>query len=185
MKMLKKYGLGSAIVALVAMPVVPVTAAEINVNPTPSAFSIEEGEPLWMQDNQDRRRRGYRRHRGVSGGDILVGAAILGTIAVIAGSSNKSDRRRSRDNYPPQRAPQNFPPQNQQGGFIGNDIGSAVHACSDAALQSAGNDYQINQIRSVSRDGQGWRVDGDLIGPQNAGFSCGVSNGGVQFIQLN
>lgn len=181
MKMLKKYSLASAVVAMVAIPVAPVTAAKLNIVSSSQITSFDGAEPVWLDDNQDRRRRGYRRHRGgVSGGDILVGAAILGTIAVIAGSSNRSDRRRN--DYPQQRSRQNFP---QQGGFVVNDIGSAVNACSDAALQSAGNEYQVDQIRSVSRDGQGWRVDGDLIGPNSASFACGVSNGGVQFIQLN
>lgn len=180
MKMLIKYSLASAVAAMVAIPVAPVTAAELNVGPSSQIANINDSEPLWLNDNQDRRRRGYRHRRGVSGGDILVGAAILGTIAVIAGSSNRSDRRRN--DYPQQRSRQNFP---QQGGFAVNDIGGAVNACSDAALQSAGGDYQIEQIRSVSRDGQGWRVDGDLNGPNPASFACGVSNGGVQFIQLN
>lgn len=185
MEMLKKYSLAGAIAAMVAMPVTPVSAAEINVGSSSEISMINDGNSIWLEDNSDGRRRYGRHRRGISGGDILVGAAILGTIAVIAGSSNKSNRR-SRDDYPPQRVPQNFPQQNQQqGGFFVNDIGSAVNACSDAALQSAGNEYQVNQISSVSRDGQGWRVDGNLIGPDQLGFACGVNNGGVQFIQLN
>lgn len=188
MKNLKHISLGSAIFALVAVPVAPVTAADINVVSTHDFSSVDDKTPIWTEDNADRRRRRHRRGR-VRAGDIFTGIAILGGIAIIADAASKSNKR-TRNDYPPQNVPQqNFPqqnfPQNNQGGFGGNDISSAVNICSNAAVQSAGNQYQVNQIRSVTRDGQGWRVEGNLIGPDSAGFSCGVANGNVQFIQLN
>lgn len=194
MKTLKQISLGSAVFALVAVPVAPVTAADINVVSTHDFSSVDDKTPIWTEDNSDGRRRRHRRGR-VSAGDIFTGIAILGGIAIIADAASKSNKR-TRNDYPPQNVPQqnfpqqnfpqqNFPQQNDQNGFGGNDIGSAVNICSNAAVQSAGNQYQVNQIRSVTRDGQGWRVEGNLIGPDSAGFSCGVSNGNVQFIQLN
>lgn len=178
--MLKKPSLAVAAVAIISMPIAPVSAAEFNINTSAKALSYEEGQLDWTEDNADRRRRHRRYRRGrVSAGDIFAGIAILGGIAVIADAASKS-KKRKRDRYDyqqPQRAPQD--------GFGGNDIGTAVNLCSDAALQSAGADYRVDRINSVSQDGNGWRVDGALIGPQSTGFSCGVSNGGVQFIQLN
>lgn len=190
MKTLKKYSMALAVSAMVTMPIAPVTAAEFNPNPSSQSLAFEQGEALWLEDNQDRRRRFRRHRRGVRGGDILVGAAILGGIAILAGSANRN--RRARQEIPqnfPQNNPQNFPQNGQQNfpqnNSQGNDIGNAINICSDAALQSAGNEYNINQIRSVTRDGQGWRVDGDLNGPEAASFACGVSAGDVQFIQIN
>ncbi len=185
MKRLKKYSLATAVISMVAMPIAPVTAAEFNPSIISDASQFErqfeQGEPVWIEDNQDYRRRRFRKHRrGIRGGDILVGAAILGGIAILAGSSN----RKRRDNYnrrSQQRVQQTVP----QANVVSNDIGNAINLCSNAALQSAGSDYNINQIRNVSRDGDGWRVDGDLTGPTAASFACGVTAGNVQFIQLN
>lgn len=190
MKTLKKISLSGAILSITAVPAVPVTAADINVVSSNVPTSIDDQTPVWTEDNADRRRRRHRRGR-VRTGDIFTGIAILGGIAILADAASKSKKRSRNDyprnDYPPQNVPQqNNPPQNSpQGGFGGNDISSAVNICSDAALQSAGEQYQVNQIRSVTRDGQGWRVEGNLIGPNSAGFSCGVTNGNVQFIQLN
>ncbi len=185
MKRLKKYSLATAVVSMVVMPIAPVTAAEFNPIVELGDTSVEQGEPTWIEDNQDRRRRRFRKHRrGIRGGDILVGAAILGGIAILAGSSNRK-RRGDYQRRSPQRAPQNFPQSAPQGNVISNDIGNAINLCSNAALQSAGSEYNINQIRNVSRDGDGWRVDGDLAGPTAASFACGVTAGNVQFIQLN
>lgn len=190
MKTLNKLSLGSAIFGLLVVPITPVTAAEINVISTHDFSTVDDKTPVWTEDNADRRRRRHRRGR-VRAGDVFAGIAILGGIAIIADAASKS-KKRNRKDYPPQDyPPQNYPPQNvpqrnnSQVGFGDNDIGSAVNICSDAALQSAGSQYQVNQIRSVTRDGQGWRVEGSLVGPDQAGFSCGVANGNVQFIQLN
>ncbi len=190
MKTLNKLSLGSAAFGLLAVPITPVMAAEINVISTHDFSTVDDKTPVWTEDNADRRRRRHRRGR-VRAGDVFAGIAILGGIAIIADAASKS-KKRHRNDYPPQSyPPQNYPQQNvpqrnnSQGGFGDNDIGSAVNICSNAALQSAGNQYQVNQIRSVTRDGQGWRVEGSLVGPDQAGFSCGVANGNVQFIQLN
>lgn len=185
MNTLKRLSFGGAIFALLSVPVAPVTAAEINVVSSNDFSEIDDKTPAWTEDNADRRRRRHRRGR-VSAGDVFAGIAILGGIAIIADAASKS-KKRNRNDYPPQNYPQQNVPQqnNSQNGFGNDDIGSAVNICSDAALQSAGNGYQVNQIRSVNRDGQGWRVEGSLVGPDSANFSCGVANGNVQFIQLN
>lgn len=43
------------------------------------------------------RGRGWRRHRGVSAGDVLAGVAIVGGIAAIASAASNNNRRRDRD----------------------------------------------------------------------------------------
>ncbi len=180
MNILEKFSLGSVVFGLLAAPVATATAAEINVDSSHNFSTVDDKTPLWVEDNADRWRRKHRRGR-VRAGDIFTGIAILGGIAIIADAASKS-KKRNRNDYPPQNAQQR---NNSQSGFGNNDIGSAVNICSNAALQSAGSQYQVNQISSVTRDGQGWRVEGHLIGPNSAAFSCGVANGYVHYIQLN
>lgn len=126
---------------------------------------------------------GYRRrhwgHRDrIDGGDILAGIGILAGIAIIADAASKSDKRdrdvpRNRDyDYDDSRAP--------APAYGGNDVGTAVSSCTDAAERSANG--RVDEIRSVTRDGNGWRVDGEI---GNDGFTCGTSNGRVDYIRIN
>lgn len=150
---------------------------------------------------QDYRRR-YRHHNRVRTGDVLTGIGILAGIAILASASNKEkyrDRNQTRypDNYPDNRAPnhqddqrQSLPDRDDRRAEAGqNDVGAAVAACSDAAESRSENqsrgDVRVEEIRSVTRDGAGWRVEGAISGGDARNFSCGVTGGQVDFIQFN
>jgi hypothetical protein len=66
-----------------------------------------------------------------------------------------------------------------------NDLGEAVSACSSAAERSAGNGARVSEIRSVTREGNGWRVEGQLDGRTNDSFTCSASNGQVDDVRIN
>ena len=106
MKMSKKLSFGSAIFALLAVPITPVTAAGINIVVSDNLSTVDDNVPVWTEDNADRRRRRHRRGK-VRAGDIFTGIAILGGIAILADAASKS-KKRHRNDYPPQ----NYPPQN-------------------------------------------------------------------------
>ena len=125
----------------------------------------------------------------------MTGIGILAGIAILAdatSSSNKRDRRREREQqrYPqpyPQDQRQSYPGSEQPNNSAGNgsDLGTAVNVCTQAAESRASNNVRVSEIRSVTRDGNGWRVEGELSGGNSRGFSCGATNGQVDFIQLN
>ncbi len=166
--------------AVTATTPLPAFAANTAGTVTANASSI-----LSQAGNGYRERRRYRDHDRISGGDILAGIGILAGIAILAdaaSSSSKKQRRRDRNpdyNDVPQQ------PQRSGSSYSGNDVGSAVTACSGAAERSAGNNARVDAIRSVTRAGAGWQVEGNLRGNDNSNFSCGVNNGQIEFVRLN
>ncbi len=132
----------------------------------------------------DYRRR--HRHR-VSGNDILTGIGILTGIAILADvvSSNEQRNRRDRrpetrnepDAYPPIASADISTPQ-------GDDIGVAVSACSKAAEDAARNNERVKSVDSVTRNGEAWRVMGQLGGANGISFDCQTSNGRVDSVKL-
>lgn len=123
---------------------------------------------------------GHRHHDRVDAGDVLTGIGILAGIAIIASAASKSDRH---DRAPEPRSYPSYPendgsyPSSRSGN---SDVGSAVQACSAEAEQRA--DANVSEIRSVTRDGAGWRVQGSL--DTGEGFTCGATDGRVDFVQL-
>jgi len=97
----------------------------------------------------------------------------------IANSASKSrdkrrdepDRRDQRDNRPQSRN--------------SNSIDLAIDVCADSAERTAGDKARVEDINSVTRDGEGWRVEGTLSGASAQTFQCGVTNARVEFIQLD
>jgi len=100
------------------------------------------------------------RDRGISAGDIIAGAVILGGIAAIASaSSNRGDRYNDR-RYNDRRG--------DRRGYRGNRGNGerAVQRCIRAAERDAqryGYGYaNVTQIRDVDRTRYGWRVKGRI-----------------------
>ncbi len=60
-------------------------------------------------------------------------------------------------------------------------MASAVEACSSAAERDGA---RVEEIRNVTRDGEGWRVEGRLSGGKDDDFTCGATNGEVDFVQF-
>lgn len=122
---------------------------------------------------------GRRRHRdGFDFGDFLLGAVVAGGIVAAVASARKDKNGRPRDD----RA--SAPPR------LDGEQNAAADACADAAERQAGGDARVTDVRSVSRDGDGWRVEGTIASGDDRsyrderGFQCGVRYGRVDFVQI-
>lgn len=190
MNIFRKTALGIGASALLLSSTAPAFAA---VQRHDSA-SVLKASGEWNGWGHNR----HRRHRDrIDGGDVLLGIGLLVGIAAIADAASKSDRK----DRAPQRYPDNYPSNDDgydrgyDGGYDNagpaddyrsdsagrNDVSSAVQTCSSAAEQRA-ND-RVSGIGSVDRDGNGWRVEGDLSGGKR--FTCGTSDGRVDYLQVD
>ena len=115
--------------------------------------------PLTAASAQSR----YDRHdRGISAGDVIAGAVVLGGIAAVAaslGGNNRNDSRYYRGgNY----------------GYYNGDPRSAVEQCVGAARQDAARrgygNVSVRQIRDVNDTSYGWKIKGDIAVDSNRGY---------------
>jgi hypothetical protein len=142
--------------------------------------------------------RGYRRHGHVDAGEVIAGAIILGGIIAVASAASKDrrgdDRRyddrdyRDRDDQRSQE-PRADERSEASGRFDRGAMDVAIESCANAAERRAGDNARVDAITSVSRDGNGWRVEGTLdnrrSGIAGEGFLCGTDSAGqVAFVQI-
>jgi hypothetical protein len=180
MTFFRKSMLAAGAAAVLATSSTPAFAAYSNKDIT----TQQAGDLLSQSYNGHRR---HWRHRDrVDAGDILTGIGILAGIAIIAGAASDADKNdRNNDRYEPRyddRDTDQPQPDNGPGTGSDDDLGSAVSICTDAAERAAGNGERVNEIRSVTRDGSGWRVEGELA---SDGFTCATANGRVDYIRLD
>lgn len=135
-----------------------------------------------------------RDHNGISAGEVIAGAVVIGGLAAIL-SSNSNDRYDSRyDNYRADR---------YDNANYGNDYNrqgnsrSAVNQCVRAVQQRASRygRADVTQVTSVDRKRRGYKVKGHLVvqngyrgrggSYDNGKFSCVVDYGRVQDIKLS
>ncbi|MBK9432763.1 MAG: hypothetical protein IPN50_10230 [Sphingomonadales bacterium] len=135
-----------------------------------------KGAPVLSGTAEGRRRHWGHRDR-IDGGDILAGIGILAGIAIIAGAASESNKR-DREVEPRYRDYDNGPA--PAPAYGGNDVGTAVSSCTDAAERSSNG--RVDEIRSVTREGNSWRVDGEI---GNDAFTCSATNGRVDYIRIN
>lgn len=135
--------------------------------------------------------RGHRRHRGgIDGGDILAGILVIGGIAAIASAASKSNRDRRDENRDYRSQNQRYDDRrtdNRNDSRYSRGTGameSAINACSTAAERKVGSDARVSAIQSVTRDGEGWRVEGELSNSDQRTFLCGATEGRVDFVQI-
>lgn len=97
------------------------------------------------------------RDRGISAGDIIAGAVVLGGIAAVAGSlgrgyDNRYDNRYYRDG---------------RYGYYNGNPRAAVEQCVSAARQDAqrrGFGYaEVTEVRDVKDTNYGWKIKGNLV----------------------
>lgn len=180
MKKFKKLASVSTIVALTASSFTPAMAAVSSSEFASSSHvtsNVLDGN-TWQESDAIAEHRRHRRHRhrrgGVDAGDVIAGVLILGGIAAIADAASKNSRR---DRYETQPQPRYD---------SSNELNQAADKCAYAAEQRAGQDARVERISSVSRDGNGWRVDGVINTYQGSeGFVCGIANGRVEYVQID
>lgn len=122
--------------------------------------------------------RRWRHRDRVDAGDILTGIGILAGIAIIADAASKSDKKDRDEPHYDDRS-------DDRPVYQDNDLGQAVTLCSDAAERSAGNGARVREIRSVTSENNGWRVQGQLDGDYARGFDCSAVNGRVDYVRLD
>lgn len=202
MTIIRNIALGCAATALLTTSATPVLAANLG---SISSVQTVAGDDL-SQSSSDYHRRRHHHHDRIDGGDIVAGIGILAGIAIIADIASKSKKNKRRtqgdqypDSYPQDRYPTDRYPQDNRndtrdavpGGRdnSGNDVGTAVDACTRAAEQKAGGNARVGEIDSVTREGSGWQVLGTLSdGDRSNGdrkFNCATSNGVVDTIRLD
>ena len=127
---------------------------------------------------------GHGHRDRVDAGDIFAGILIIGGIAAIASAASRADRDRkartdpqggdyrdnrdSRDGREPGYAGRDDRPVWQEGRGIDN----AVNQCVGEVEHSA----RVDSVESVNRDGDGWRVEGRVIGGRS--FACAIGTDG-------
>jgi hypothetical protein len=155
-------------------------------------------------------RPGYWGHRGggwhhrggggVSFGDVVLGAAVIGGVAVAAngianGSGNRDrDRGGDYDRSVDDRDGEGWNGDHYDNGAPRADRApasaeedAAVDRCARAASAEMGNGAEVRGIRLVDRDGEGWRVEGDVAEQRGyeQSFVCGTRGDRVDFVQLS
>lgn len=143
------------------------------------------------------RNRGHYRHRDrIDVGDVIGTVLVVGAVASVIGaiSDNDDNRRDRRDrryrDYDDRYDNRDYVPRREQRDYrstrgSNSERDRASDACSWAAEGRAGDGARVRDIRSVRQDGQGWRVDGSIdYSGREEGFTCGYTNGQVDFVQL-
>lgn len=119
-------------------------------------------------------RGGWRRNR-IDGGDVLIGAAILGGALAIASSQRRREREREvvvidRDPRYRDRDAERDRPDDRRTGSAGLD--NAVDMC----LARIERDVRVDTVDTVERTASGWQVTGAIF--NGARFRCRIGNGG-------
>ena len=158
-----------------------------SITPAMAAVSLERGRSVLTTageyDGWGRRHR-YRHRDRVDGGRYPCRHRHSGRHRDCCRCCEQEQQSRSRDadRYPAERYPQNEPSNPRKAmADRGNDVGSAVEACSSAVERDGA---RVDEIRSVTREGEGWRVEGDVSGGRDDNFTCGATNGEVDFVQF-
>lgn len=106
----------------------------------------------------------YRdRDRGISVGDIIAGAVVIGGIAAVAGAIGRDNDYRGDNRYY----------RNGNYGYYNGNPRVAVEQCVNAAnrdARSRGYRYaQVTQVRDVNDTNYGWKIRGNLVVDGNRG----------------
>ena len=118
-------------------------------------------------------RRGWRRgRRGVSAGDVLAGAVIIGGIAAIASAASNNRRDRERERYRDVRDDRRDNPRRSTNRSSGSGIDNAVSQC----LNVIERDVRVENVDNATRGARGWVVSGRIF--DGSSFTCEIGNDG-------
>lgn len=139
--------------------------------------------------------RPYHRHRhGISGGDVLAGILIFGTIAAVASAASKSGETRSR--YPERsRDDDDRPDDNRDRRGDIDSENEAVDACAIAAERRADTGTGTASVRDITRVDavdDGFEIEGVVEtrssyrdrSADNRHFTCSVRYGTVESVYI-
>ena len=204
--------------AALSMSAAPVSAAEMPGNlvrpALASAWMTDFGSSRYDQqaDTADWRRcwrrwgcrgRGWRGRRGVSAGDVLAGAVIIGGIAAIASAASNNRRERERDvvvverdrvryddryderryddrryddrRYDDRRYEQSRRHDDRRSPSLRAGA-SGLESAVDMCLTEIERDARVEEVDNVQRTASGWAVTGSLY--DGSAFLCSIGNDG-------
>lgn len=193
---LPALALAGALAVTTALSPAPARAAELPAAPVAAgsfagAFDHSRFDPA--ADRADWRCRGWRcrswgrrgwgggwgggwRRNRINGGDVLIGAAILGGAIAIANSNN----RRVRTNDVVVVRDDNFRNDNRR--FDDRRVerrstgSSGLESAVDQCLTRIERDVRVDSVDNVERTGRGWLVSGALF--NGSPFQCRIGNDG-------
>ncbi len=182
MAQLQRLAAFASLAAALSMAATPAAAADL-----PTAAPVSQPELMtpgvFDADSinvQNHRWYRYRRHNHVDAGDVIAGVLVLGTIAAIASSASRSERQRRedyrdrdyrRDDY--RDRPYDYRERRGDSRYdSGRGIDNAVNMC----LSRIERDVRVDQVDSVDRNGEGWRVTGTLYNGER--FTCRIGEDG-------
>ena len=179
MGMMRKFGLGTATIALLATSVTPAAAG----------WGGGYGWSSWNGGGGNgwgrRHRRGDDDTAEVLGG-VLIGALLIGAIA----SSKKKRDQQQRDRV------ETYPDRDGRDDRSRGNIASedqAVDACAQAAESKAGRSASVRDVDQVRRSSDGWDVEGVVESrdgwrdktSDRRRFTCSVRFGAVDSLYLD
>jgi hypothetical protein len=142
----------------------------------------------------------HRRHGGDGFGNFVLGAVVAGGVIAAVSAANDHNRQvagaRERsydDGRYPQSGPDNgYRDDDRADAGPATEEDAAVDACADAAGAQAATRFdrnaRVDDISYSGRDGQGWRVEGNVAtgyqGQVHRHFVCGVRATTVDFVQF-
>ncbi len=159
------FAIAAAFMAATSLTATPSAAAELPQIARAHAGAYDSD----AENAHNHRWRGYRRNH-VRTGDVIAGVLVLGTLAAIAGSSNRRERERERDvRY---REPERNDRRDDRSWSNGG-MDNAVSMCVDQVER--GRD-RVDSVDNASRNAGGWQVSGSL--DDGTYFSCRIDNEG-------
>lgn len=123
------------------------------------AMAISSASPAFADGRE------HRDHDGISAGDVIAGALVIGGIAAVASAANRDDRDYRYDDYRYGRAGYGWGNGSGDRFYNGNPR-QAVEQCVQAAVRTASRfSYgraDVTDIRQVSETRYGWKVKGRI-----------------------
>ena len=171
MNRIKTFAAAPAMLAALSLSATPSVAAEIPVQPAPASAVPDLSWDAGESSDYHRRYR-YRRHRGVSAGDVLTGVLIIGGIAAIANSAKQREERR-RDYRDVDYRDDRY--RDRDSRYRTDDVRGIDRAVSQC-VREIERDVRVESVDSVDRSADGWQVGGTLY--NGDAFTCRIGPDG-------
>jgi len=157
----------TAMAAALSMAATPAAAVEL---PAPATFTNAYTHVNTGDAGEADGWRRYRRHRdrGIDAGDVIAGVVVVGALAALIGSANRSSR--DRDRYEDRRVRYD---DRRDRGYESRGIEGAVDMCVD---QVEYRDNRVENVDRADRSASGWTVSGTLSDGER--WTCSIDNAG-------